>query len=336
MKSAATAVALLMLWAALPAAQAQFTHPRPLQRAIDEHQALLLARAYDKLDKVADEARARNLRTSDGQNLLAALYRGAAGCTYGNQFTDELWKVRRERLEEWRARNPASITARVSLARYPAQYGWFARGCGFAPTVSESAWKLFRERIEEGRIALAGLDAHAKSDPGWFEGMLDVAIAQHWPRARFDALFEEGVARHPDYLPLYFAAASYSAAKWHGSDDEQRRLIAALTERTRPAMGESLYARLHWTHQSRDMFKSGRTDWTRMKAGFERIQRDYPDPWNLNNFARFACLAGDPATVRQLTAAIGDKPVAAAWLDDLQYYATCRRWAEQAGQATRK
>jgi hypothetical protein len=39
---------------------------------------------------------------------------------------------------------------------------------------------------------------------------------------------------------------------------------------------------------------------------------DFPDPWNINNYARFACMARDWATVEQLAGRIGDKPVAMA------------------------
>jgi len=311
----------------LAAAAQQFTNPRPLQRATDEHQALLFARAYDKLDKAADEARSKGLRTSDGQMLLTAIYQGAAGCSCGNQLTEELWKVRKANLEEWSKRNPASVTARLSLAIYPLRYAWFARGGGYANTVNENASRLFRERVEEARRALSALDAQAKSDPGWYDAMLDVATSQGWPRERFDTLFEEGVRKHPGHLSLYFSATTYHAGKWYGSDAEMRLVIDALTERTRPAMGETLYARLHWANQNDDMFTNGQTDWKRMKGGFERILADYPDPWNLNNFARFACQAGDWSTVKRLTAAIGDKPIALAWFNDLQFFANCRTQA---------
>ena len=305
-------------------ARAQFTNPRPILRAADEHLALLLSRAYDRLDKAADDARANASKTSDGQPLLGAIYQATGGCNCGNQLTDELWRVRKERLEEWRKRNPGSITASVSLATFPLRYGWFARGGGYANTVNKEGWQLLRERVEEARLALAALDAQAKADPGWFDAMLEIATSQGWPRERFDALLEQAVRKYPDYLPFYFAAAVYYAPRWYGSVEELRRVVEDATERTRPRMGQTLYARLNWALETEDMFKDGQTDWKRMKAGFERMVKDYPDPWNVNNFARFACEAGDWATVRRLATTIGDKPIAMAWYNDLKYYAECR------------
>src|SRR5690349_15605214 len=89
----ATAAGLLPV-----AADAQFSHPRPMQRAADEYFALLLKRDFAQLERIADDARRKDTRISDGQPVLAALYEATAGCACGNRFTDELWQLRRTRL----------------------------------------------------------------------------------------------------------------------------------------------------------------------------------------------------------------------------------------------
>ena len=94
-------------------------------------------------------------------------------------------------------------------------------------------------------------------------------------------------------------------------------------------MGEILYARLNWSVSTNDMFRNGQTDWKRMKAGFERMVQDHPDPWNVNNFAKFACVANDWETVKNLTATIGEKPIVMAWFDDLEIYTACRTRAQR-------
>jgi hypothetical protein len=65
-----------------------------------------------------------------------------------------------------------------------------------------------------------------------------------------------------------------------------------------------------------------------MKSGFERMISDYPDPWNVNNFAKFACIAGDGATLFRLTERIGDRPIMAAW-QSAEYYGQCVSYAKQ-------
>jgi hypothetical protein len=297
----------------------QSSSPRPGQRAAEDHFILLMSSAFDALERSAEEAR-KGARLSDGQAKLDAIYAATAGSS-SIKLTDEGWKARRQRLEEWRARFPGSVTARVALARFPLAYAWFARGNGYANSVSPEAWALMRQRTEEALTALQALDAGAKEDPGWATAMLDVAFSQAWPRERFEALYETAAAKHPDYLAIYFSYANYYEPQWFGSPEEHRRAVDRVVERTRPRMGETMYARLNWasTMENIDMFKNGQADWSRMKAGFERMTKDYPDAWNMNNYARFACWAGDWATFDRVSASIGEKPVTAAWTDNGEY-----------------
>jgi hypothetical protein len=301
-------------------ALAQFSNPRPIGRASDEYLALVMKGAYADLDRAVEDLQRSAPKLSDGQPRLAALYEGISG---SNRFTEELWGVLRQRLEEWRTRNPKSTTAKIASAALPLRHAWFVRGGGAASTVSQSAWKIFEKGAEESRVALNALDGATKENPGWFDAMLDVARAQHWPADRFDAQYEEAVRKQPDYLPLYFKRAAYYSPQWYGSVEDLRRVIEEMVARAQPLMREVLYARLHWAMSTNEMFDSGRTDWTRMKAGFEGLIRDYPDPWNVNNYARFACMAQDWRTLERLSVRIGDKPIAMAWYGDGEMYAKC-------------
>jgi hypothetical protein len=286
---------------------------------------LLMSGNFEALERSAEDARKMGTRLSDGQFKLTAIYSATAGDS-SIELTDEGWKARRQRLEQWRARFPGSVTARVATASFPMAYARFARGYGYGNTVSTEAWALMRQRVEESRVALDALDVAAKDEPGWAATMMDVALMQSWPRERYDALYEAAAAKHPGYLPLYFAWTQYYQPRWFGSPEAQRRAIDSVVERTRSTMGETMYARLNWAFSTADMFKNGEVDWNRMKAGFERMTKDYPDAWNMNHFARFACWAGDWATMARLSASIGEKPVNMAWTDTGEYY-RCRGMA---------
>ena len=54
------------------------------------------------------------------------------------------------------------------------------------------------------------------------------------------------------------------------------------------------------------MFKTGQADWSQMKQGFERIVEENPHSWNMNNYAKFACLADDMDTFQSLTESLGE------------------------------
>src|SRR5713226_2133351 len=163
---------------------AQTVSQRPFERAADEHFAMLLARDYDELERNALDYREQTSTLSDGQSNLAALYGGVAGCmTQGcpSAQSADGWKARYQRLTEWRARYPQSVTAQVAGASYFVEYAWSVRGQGYASTVKPEAWEEFRRNIETARRQLNELGSAAKEDPGWYTAMLDIGLAQGWP-----------------------------------------------------------------------------------------------------------------------------------------------------------
>src|SRR5262249_29236643 len=85
---------------------AQSTNPRPLERATEDYQTLLFQRSYRELEQAAVEAHSASSVIDDGQPRLGAIYRGTAGCICANLLTEELWKLRGVRLNEWRERHP--------------------------------------------------------------------------------------------------------------------------------------------------------------------------------------------------------------------------------------
>lgn len=309
----------------------QAQHYRPFQRESDTYFRLLMQQRFEDIERAAVEARTSAKVISDGQPVLAVVYGGTAGClTQGcRSDSDERWAARGQRLEEWVRLHPSSITARVALASFPIEDGWYARGGGYANTVTEEGWSLFRRRIEDGRLALERLDEAAKADAGWSFAMLEVGLAQRWPRERFEALYEKAARAHPYYIPIHFAASAYYAPRWYGSAAALRAFIERAAARTASRWGDTLYARLNWSLWSRSMFEDGQADWPRMKSGFDRILKDHPDPWNLNNYARFSCHAGDVKTMARLAEEIGDKPIVPAWYGDHRYYESCRTHARR-------
>jgi hypothetical protein len=51
-----------------------------------------------------------------------------------------------------------------------------------------------------------------------------------------------------------------------------------------------------------------------MKTGFEDVVARYPDQWNYQNYAHFACQAGDSKTLDQLLSRHVRRPIIAeAW-----------------------
>jgi hypothetical protein len=87
--------------------------------------------------------------------------------------------------------------------------------------------------------------------------------------------------------------------------------------------GQMLYARIYW-YASQDQFKDAIflvsvAHWKDMREGFKSIIADYPDQWNINNYAKFACLVGDEATTREAVGLMKGDPIESAWPSTDQY-----------------
>ena len=88
-------------------------------------------------------------------------------------------------------------------------------------------------------------------------------------------------------------------------------------------------ARIYWFASQPQfdnaLWRDSLAAWPRMKDGFEDIVARYPDPWNLNAYANFACLAEDKQKVLELFKRIGTDVVPQAWYPQLHDY--CSAWA---------
>jgi hypothetical protein len=187
---------------------------------------------------------------------------------------------------------------------------------------------VFRKGVASSRERLDRLAAYAKVDPAWYLAMLNVGIDQGWDSQRFDALFAEATAAFPSYLFYYFTKGVYYSAKWPGSRAQFDTFVEDTVRTTKSGMGQTMYARLHWTQATDTMFDDGQTDWKRMKAGFDDMLKDFPDDWNRNNFAHFACLARDWKTTREQIALIGPHIIGTAWWGE-HFYRDCRDSAQR-------
>jgi hypothetical protein len=122
----------------------------------------------------------------------------------------------------------------------------------------------------------------------------------------------------------------YLRPQWNGDLHQIERFAEAAVARTRSIEGESMYARIYWyasqAEFANDLFFKSFARWDRVNAGFKDILARYPDDWNLNHYAKFACLAGDAKTTAKLLARIHD-PLPQAWQPEGLF----RKCAESAG-----
>ena len=77
---------------------------------------------------------------------------------------------------------------------------------------------------------------------------------------------------------------------------------------------QTLSSRLIQENEEFNLFRDSLATWPEMKRGFEDIIRRSPhSAWNINNFAAFACMAGDKQTFQSLRFRIGKTIMPDAW-----------------------
>ena len=223
-----------------------------------------------------------------------------------------------DKFDKWLRQNPNSITARVAAGNAWVNFGWDARGGGYASKVTEEGWRLLKERLEKAHTLVAKRPSNAHDDcPGRYDLLLNIALVQGWDRHNYERLFNEAITFEPTYFTYYLRKANYLFPKWHGEEGEWQQFAKEALKMTPSAQGKSVYMRILWATWKAKEFKSfddPGISWSMMKEGFIDTERDFPNsPWNLNNFCRFACLAGDRETARELLARIGNRPYWDAW-----------------------
>ena len=210
-------------------------------------------------------------------------------------------------------------------------HGWKFKGSGPGYEVRKENWKPFYEKLTKAREYLLQNKPIASTDPRWYEVMLVIARAEGWGRNKFDELTSEAVAKYPNFYQLYFAALDYLVPKWHGNRKEVENFANFAVEHTQSLEDMGMYARVYWyasqTQYGNGLFIESSVVWKKMKTGIDDVLARYPDQWNINNFARFACLAGDIDKAKELISRIQGDPIPKAWAGDVQHFATCKAWA---------
>jgi hypothetical protein len=292
------------LWAphshAMTELEERATIPAAVQRAF-------LMEDFAHLEEVSRSYRAQKSRTSSGLWKLTLFYAGIGSAieqqTRGIEREGAFLKVK-DRINKWTRMYPTSPSAHIALSMASISHGWAHRGGGYASTVKPEAWPLFYEHIAMARQNLERHKAVAATDPRWYELMLIVARAQSWDIGQFDALLNEALDREPLFYQTYFLALEYLLPKWHGGTQQIEAFAQDAARRTSKSEGKGMYARIYWyasqTQFQNDVFTSSQAMWPRMKDGFEDVVARYPDAWNFNNYAKFACLARDWQKAREL------------------------------------
>ena len=309
--------------------------PEPQQRDIisDTAGGWFLAEDFKAIEDLADSARAKKLRTSSGIWVSGLVYNGIEGISQFRKVkSDEGYDKLEAIARRWIKAYPKSPTATIAYAAILQNRAWLYRGGGgYASTVSEQQFAAFHKQIEKAKKYELAHRAAASADPNWAMYFLETLTFEEGNRQEeFERTFAEAVRLFPDYYPVYFAAADYYLPKWHGDAGEVEHFARQVMTSRGGRIGKMLYARIYW-YASQNQFKGGiflvsLARWNDMREGLETIVSDYPDQWNINHYAKFACLVIDQETTRKAFDMMKGEPISKAWSSTKQYE-ECRHFS---------
>ena len=237
-----------------------------------------------------------------------------------------------EKVLKWIKAYPNSPVAHLAYVRALSAHAWFFRGNGYAATVPENAWKPFYHFENLANNYLVKSEKYAVADTGWYALKIGFAKTLGLDEKQFTPLIEEALTKSVNDDRIFYGVMHFLLPKWHGDANQLDKFVSKVVDKTRTQRGMELYARLYaaasqfqYQHQ---LFSQSRVSWPKMKEGFEDILKRYPDPWNVNIYAHFSCLARDKGKTKELMETIGGNPILLLWEPEgNDVFNSCRNWA---------
>lgn len=285
---------------------------------------------FAELNKLGSEYLHYESKTSSGLWKLGIFGTGLLGIINSSNPDPEYWKALKQKVQSWISVDPSLSFAKLFYANVLIQEAWMHRGFGYANKVRPREWEAFKAGMQNAR---AFLEKHAilkKLDPHWHYYMLQIANAQSWPPNAFLNLMDEAFSIHPTFYQNYFVAFTYFQPKWHGSTQAIEQFVHYAVEKSKKSEKNGMYARIYWYASQVDygplLFENSNVNWAKMKAGIDDVIAAYPDQWNINNFAYFACLAKDKAKTKELMSMMNGIHYETVW-KKRKLYSACRKYA---------
>jgi hypothetical protein len=280
--------------------------------------------SFAQLDELFDQARAKSLRTDSGIWQLWVMHRAIIEGERA-PATEEQSRQEAARAQRWLVQRPASVVASLVVAETEIRRAR-ALGCGQCRLdAGQDRDALYHASLQRAKALLDAAESRSSVDPQWYADTLDVGRMAQWPRKDMDAAIERAAAAAPGYYTVWFNIVDVLLAQDSRTapariDAVARRAMAA----THGKEGASMYARIWWYSSQvafgDSMFETTPVAWKDFDAGIRDVMARYPDDWNRNSFANFACNAGHPERARELMG--GHKPLPDAW-DSFEAYEDC-------------
>jgi hypothetical protein len=238
--------------------------------------SLLTKENFDELERLLQDSLSSRKADGMGHWLLDEYYWGLDG---GYDVTDEEFTQKSHELKKWLVHNPHSVFARTALAHtYLFSMGKLRSG-----KLTEEARHQLQSRLKSAREALDGEPNLRKKNPVASSAYVRLLLAEGRDKADLLKIANECHSSFPTYIDVDFWTAKFLSGRWLGSDMEAGQYIQTRADKIGGAKGDEAYAQIyHYVTCSEqnnlvDMPERSSPKWKRIKAGYKKIFKDYPD-----------------------------------------------------------
>ena len=287
---------------------------------ISEVQGYLNKADYKSLEALRQRLLDPAQRTGSGVWKLAIFYNQLH---WRPQNTRDMayWTRMENEVKAWEKQFPKSNVARIYHVYVLLARGTAFRGtAGFKDVPKEDIERMMAATSEAMSILNTLEKPMLKErDPEFYKALLQVLpYTGHYSFLGVMNTLADARKAFPNYHETYFSAAYFSTEMWASAPDAVDDIArSAMGMRIADSDADAMYARVYWymSQMSYDdkLFDNSLADWSEMKTSFDVMVDRYPDPWNLNAYAYFACQAGDYATMAGLLSRIGERRVYTSW-----------------------
>lgn len=282
-------------------------------------------RRFDELEQRAAELRASKAVFGNGRWKIQRFY-DSLECA--DDETESMWQLHEQIHQDWIAKKPASITARIAYADFLLSYAWYARGHDYADKVTPEGKKLFRERLAAAHKALDEARKMPEKDPYLWSVALAIALGEGPAKAEYDALVEQAHASEPMFWSYDTARALSLLPRWYGEPGDWEQYALAASARS-DGVGVETYTRIvmYLMGKYGNVFEETQASWPKTREGFERMLTKYPESEEVVQFAAIlSSFAGDRAFAKPLFERMGNTCLLNVW-GSAKRFEYWRKWA---------
>jgi hypothetical protein len=152
--------------------------------------------------------------------------------------------------------------------------------------------------------------------------MIQIALQQDWDKQKRRALFEEAIAKQPDFYHYYREYANGLQTKWGGDEGEVQAFATRSSDEVGGKQGDFLYFELASLVNCScdDALTLSGMSWPRIQRGFAAMQELYGvSNMKLNRYAMLAMKAHDFEQAVTIFDRIGDHWDQSVWNDQARF-----------------